>query len=104
MAEQQKRVPWFWVAEEHGSGQLHLHALVWGTAGLDIDYLRRSWEHGITKVERYDPLRGAAGYFSKTMGLERDAYDCSLRRPPARLKSLRDLPHDFGKIGEETSG
>jgi hypothetical protein len=110
-------VRWFRVAEEHGSGQLHLHALLWGTTALDPDCLRNAWPHGRLHVERFDPRRGAAYYFTKTMGSDRDDYDSSARRPPAlrvplvspsarfaQLPPRGDLPHDFGTIGAERLG
>jgi hypothetical protein len=87
------------VAEEHGSGQLHLHALLWGTSTLDSDYVRGAWPHGRSHVDVFDPQRGATYYFTKTIGSHRDDYDYSLPRPPLREETLpRSAPEDMSSF------
>jgi hypothetical protein len=108
----QGAVPWFWVAEEHGSRHLHVHALLWGTALLTTEYLRDGWSHGFTDVQRYDRSRGAARYLAKTIGGAHDSYDHSSRTPPTLVvaesrpiaRVFADiepcgLSLDFGTIG-----
>jgi len=76
---------WFYVIEPHADGQRHhVHALLAHTESLKIAQLERAWKLGITRIEVYDPRRGAAGYVSKHLTGNAVHYDVS-RRPLPRV-------------------
>lgn len=83
-------VPFAFVIEGGARGeQAHVHALLYGTAGLDCVRLERAWRHGRAKVTVYDPLRGAPYYLVKEVGGRAVDYGVSSRMPPLRRTETR---------------
>ena len=61
-----RKVSWFWVMERTHQGHIHVHTLV--DAPLSATQVRRSWQQGRAKVERYDRSRGWRHYITKEIG------------------------------------
>ena len=71
--EKQAGEPIGWmIAEEFGrmGGRWHCHGLVTGVSHLDrrVILLRAKRDFGYTRIERFDPRRGAAFYSAKYAG------------------------------------
>jgi hypothetical protein len=83
----ERRVEWVSVVERSPGGVFHVHAVIAGTATLDVDHVRDCWTLGRVDVERYDPTRGAAWYLSKQYGEVSEhweRFDLSRYMPPRR--------------------
>jgi hypothetical protein len=82
----QGAIPWFSALERGRSGWLHHHVLTAGTASLTVETMRETWWTwgGISKIEVFDPARGAAWYVSKGVPERCAWYDVTRRRPPLR--------------------
>ena len=74
------KIAWFWVLELTHQGHVHVHALL--DAPLSAATVRRSWQGGRAKVERYDPDRGWGYYITKEIGDSAVDCDISRRLPP----------------------
>jgi hypothetical protein len=79
-------IPWFCALERGHSGWLHHHVLMAGTASLTVETMRETWwtSGGISKIEVFDPARGAAWYVSKGVPGGCKWYDVTRRWPPIR--------------------
>lgn len=62
------RVGHFAVIEMDASGQPHIHALLCDWGGLTCKDVRSLWGWGFTKVDYFDPSKGAAFYVTKQLG------------------------------------
>jgi len=79
----QRPLAWFYAIEPHADRQrYHIHALLAHTESLQTAQLERAWKLGNTHIVVYDPLRGAAGYVSKSLGGNAVHYDLSRRSLP----------------------
>jgi hypothetical protein len=78
----QHPIPCAYALERGAGGLLHFHVLTAGTASLTVEQLRQAWRSGISRIEVYDPERGAAWYISKGVLGRCEWYDVTRRRPP----------------------
>ena len=86
----QRAIPYFYAVESHSSGAPHIHSVVAGTRDIRCEHVADLWGRDQSCVREYDPGRGAAGYFSKSVLEEGAIYDVSRRMPPRRV-SLEPL-------------
>ena len=57
---------YFRVTEYQDRGTLHFHSLIGGVGDTRRLLFKDFWElHGYARVEKYDPVRGAASYVAK---------------------------------------
>jgi len=76
----QHKVHWFVVIERTHVDAVHLHAFLMVEG--DRDYLwNRSWRPGMSKIQRYNPGGGWAGYITKDLVKDDTDWDCN---PPTR--------------------
>jgi hypothetical protein len=71
------------------NGRQHLHALLYGTAGLSVDQIDRAWRIGLARVRIFDPAKGAAAYITREIP-ENGEWDISARMPPGRSTRAPD--------------
>jgi hypothetical protein len=91
----QRRLDWFLVVER-SAGFAHVHALISGADDLALNRLQRAWKLGFTRVERYDPQRGAAFYLTK-------GFDDSGRPESGRTDDY-DLSRCLRRVSRESGG
>jgi hypothetical protein len=89
----QQSVSFFAVVEGNPWLQhVHLHALLAGTAQLEVDAIEAKWIHGDAKALRYDPGRGARYYVTKQLVSEESAHWLmSGRLPPLVNESFATM-------------
>lgn len=85
-------IPWFAVAERFADGSIHLHVLLFGTAGFSVEQLKKRWErrNGSAEFRVYDPTKGGAEYTVKrvpggTDWLTSDGFESAMRRLGRRV-------------------
>lgn len=88
---------WF-VGFENGHllGRLHIHSLVGNTRDVSIAFLAKEWRHGFSRIERYDPNRGAAHYVSKYV--TKDLLDFDISPHFDRALAARDRQLTFSGL------
>ena len=87
----QRAVGWFYVIERGGAGRLHLHALLVGTAHLDVAELEQTWRPGRAAVSVYDPQQAGSYYISKAIGMGAIDWGISVPSCYARSESYASL-------------
>lgn len=89
----QGAIPFFVVAERTHAEHAHLHAVIAGSESLQIKQIEAAWKYGFTRIERFDPDRGALPYLAKGISRDNDDFDLSARFPPLRLDATsKHLP------------
>lgn len=82
------RILWIYMMERSPGGVLHIHVLLYGTASLTPEEIRRQWKLRATHAEVFVPERGGAQYLAKDLHLDNDVWDtfrCSTRLPAERM-------------------
>lgn len=100
----QTRVPYFVAAESTHSGRYHLHAVVGGISGLCLDQIQGAWGSGFSRIEAYDPDRGALPYLVKGISEHIDDFDLSARFPLLRSVEPASSERGEGEQGDLENG
>lgn len=92
-----RRIDHFYAIEhDRLSGRFaHLHALLHGTAALDVSDMRGLWPYGFTDLSPYDRRQRGAHYVVKGLLIDPDAYNFSRRLPPALVPWEGRVEHEF---------
>jgi hypothetical protein len=87
----QRSIPWLYVLEPHASGSLHLHAFLYGTEGLPVDWIRQCWKPGTATVEVYNRHKAAAFYTAKAIDQNFDLDWNRSKHQPPRVENGRGI-------------
>ncbi len=92
-----QRINHFYAVErDRGTGKFaHVHALLHGTAGLDVREMRRLWPFGFTDLSRYDQQKRGAHYVAKDLLVDPDTYNFSKRLPPEIVPWAGEVEDEF---------
>ncbi len=83
------KASWAVAAEAGVGGLVHLHVIAYGPWSTKT--LKRAWQSGISKIERYDPEKKGALYLAKVVRDSKGHFDIADDLPPLRKDRSRTV-------------